>query len=200
MDQRQYLEEHIMYCPYESIKHYLYKQQQTETLLRNELSQAHKENESLKRQCSDSKQHIETITNQLDLMFPGHFINDADISEETRNENMVSENQRINSELENLSANIASLELKQNMALMTETFRLQEEIQSLRAICHGLRIQMHYVLMDRRTSNATTNTNNTNAGTGGGSGVVVNRGNDNNNPSRIHTRLGESFFYSRRHA
>ena len=52
------------------------------------------------------------------------------------------------------------------MALMTETFRLQEELQSLRAICHGLRMQMHYLMMERKTSI----TSNTNAATGANNG------------------------------
>lgn len=179
-DQRQHLDEHILYCPYESIKNYLYKQQQSEKSLRNELLQLHKENESLKRQNSETKQHVESITNQLDLMFPGHFLTDPDIPEEARNENMLSENQRMNNELETLSANLASLELKQNMALMTETFRLQEELQSLRAICHGLRMQMHYVLMDRRTSASSAAGASGNSGTGNGSSV----GNDGSNRPR----------------
>lgn len=41
------------------------------------------------------------------------------------------------------------------MTLMTETFRLQEEMQSLRTICHGMRMQMHYLMMDRRDAAAT---------------------------------------------
>lgn len=113
-------------------------------------------------------------------MFPGHFLTDPDIPEEARNENMLSENQRMNNELETLSANLASLELKQNMALMTETFRLQEELQSLRAICHGLRMQMHYVLMDRRTSASSAAGASGNSGTGNGSSV----GNDGSNRPR----------------
>lgn len=167
-------------CPYESIKEYLHQQKKTEKSLRNELQQLHKENESLKRQQYESRQHIEALTRQLDLMFPGHFVTDPDIPEEARNESVLSENQRVNNELENLSANIASLELKQNMALMTETFRLQEELQSIRAICHGLRMQMHYVMMDRKPTPTTANTNsvannNTNRGTDTNPANALNR-------------------------
>ncbi|KAG1141455.1 hypothetical protein G6F36_015693 [Rhizopus arrhizus] len=68
-------------------------------------------------------------------MFPTYFSPDLDmIPEEARSESVLAENQRVASELETLSANIASLELKQNMALMTETFRLQEELQGLRSV------------------------------------------------------------------
>lgn len=145
--------------------------------MKNELQQLHKENESLKRQQLESRQHIETLTRQLDLMFPGHFMTDPDIPEDARNESVMSENQRINNELENLSANMASLELKQNMALMTETFRLHEEVQSLRAICNGLRMQIHYVLMDRKPTPAAS-----------GSSSNANRTTDTN---RMRLRLGK---------
>jgi chromosome segregation ATPase len=193
-----------VHCPYESIKHYLHKQEQTEKALRAELQQVHKENESLRRQQTESKQQIETITHQLDLMFPGHFINDADIPEEARNESVLSENQRFNNELETLSANIASLELKQNMALMTETFRLQEELQSLRAICHGLRMQMHFIMMERKTT--TTATTNNNAGSSSSSTGITTSGNNrgtagndtsvNGSLNRMRTWLGNHHLFS----
>ncbi|KAF9434903.1 hypothetical protein BGZ76_007228 [Entomortierella beljakovae] len=63
---------------------------------------------------------------------------------------LISENERIRSEIETLTANLASLELKQNMAIMTESMRTQEEVQSLRAVCHGLRMQMHYLLLEQQ--------------------------------------------------
>ncbi|KAG0202063.1 hypothetical protein BGX33_009925 [Mortierella sp. NVP41] len=65
---------------------------------------------------------------------------------------LISENERIRSELETLTAGLASLELKQNMAIMTESMRLQEEVQSLRAVCHGLRMQMHYLMLEQQNS------------------------------------------------
>lgn len=188
------MEEHVLYCPYESIKNYLYKQQQSEKSIKAEVQQLHKENETLKRQYTESQHHIESITHQLDLMFPGHFLSDADIPEEARNESMLSESQRMNNELETLSANLASLELKQNMALMTETFRLQEELQSLRAICHGLRMQMHYVMMERKTTSNTSATvvgSNNNA-TGSASNTNRNDGSTSTTAlNKMRTRLGK---------
>ncbi|KAG2236319.1 hypothetical protein INT48_001383 [Thamnidium elegans] len=187
-DQRQLLSEHTLTCPYEAITNYLQKQQKTETLVQKELRQLHKENATLKREQEESKKHVNTIVNQLDLMFPGHFLLDADIPVEARNESILSESQRLNSELETLSANIASLELKQNMALMTETFRLQEELQSLRAICHGLRMQMHYVMMDRRNNTSSTSSNNTATV----SATNQNRNNENTNAAnRARNYLGK---------
>lgn len=63
---------------------------------------------------------------------------------------LIAENERIKSEIETLTAGLASLELKQNMAIMTESMRMQEEVQSLRAVCHGLRMQMHYLLLEQQ--------------------------------------------------
>jgi predicted nuclease with TOPRIM domain len=156
-----------MMCAYEPIKEYLEIQKENEASLKRELKRLYKENEGLRRQQLDSKHQVEFITNQLDLMFPGHFLTDPDIPEDARNESLLSENQRINNELETLTANLKSLELKQNMALMSETFRLQEELQSLRAICHGMRMQMHYLMMERRgttpgSNNASSSENNPN--------------------------------------
>ncbi|KAF9935021.1 hypothetical protein FBU30_008514 [Linnemannia zychae] len=65
---------------------------------------------------------------------------------------LISENERIRSEIETLTAGLASLELKQNMAIMSESMRLQEEVQSLRAVCHGLRMQMHYLLLEQQNN------------------------------------------------
>lgn len=188
-DQRQLLESHVVICPYEAIKNFLQKQQASENSIKKELQQLHKENATLRREQEESKRHVNTIVNQLDLMFPGHFLMDVDIPAEARNESFLAESQRLNNELETLSANIASLELKQNMALMTETFRLQEELQSLRAICHGLRMQMHYLMMDRRT-------NTTSAGASSNNTSTTSPNNDNTSAvNRVRNYLGKSFFF-----
>ncbi|KAF9202973.1 hypothetical protein BGZ49_006920, partial [Haplosporangium sp. Z 27] len=72
------------------------------------------------------------------------------VSAADTHEQLISENEHIRSEIETLTANLASLELKQNMAIMTESMRMQEEVQSLRAVCHGLRMQMHYLLLEQQ--------------------------------------------------
>ncbi|KAI8380395.1 hypothetical protein BD560DRAFT_388136 [Blakeslea trispora] len=162
-NERQLLKEHLSHCSYETIKSFLHQHKATEKSLKHEIQQLHTENESLKRNQYDMGKKIESVTQQLDLMFPGHFVS----SENTRHEPVLSESQRLNNEIESLSASIASLELKQNMALMTETFRLQEELQSLRAICHGLRMQMHYLMMERKTTSSGTGAAGTNNGASG---------------------------------
>lgn len=155
---RQELDSHIAACPYEGIKGYLEHQRQREQSLRDELSIVRKENETLKRQQAGMRQQIDTITEQLAILFPSHFPSEIDLTNDTHPppENYVTETQRLKSEIETITADIASLELKQNVALMTETFRLQEELQSLRAVCHGIRMQMHFLMMERRGAAATS--------------------------------------------
>ncbi|KAI8340089.1 hypothetical protein BC941DRAFT_419350 [Chlamydoabsidia padenii] len=149
--ERAKLEDHLASsCTYYKIKDFLYQQQQRETQLRDELRAVRKENESLKRLEHETKQQLDTTTNQLSLLFPGHFALDPDLPLDTQQEVVLSETQRLQHDIDSLSANMASLELKQNMALMTETYRLQEEVQSLRAVCHGMRMQMHYLMAERR--------------------------------------------------
>lgn len=48
-----------------------------------------------------------------------------------------------------ISAGLDSLERRQDLALTTETLRMHEDVASLRAIVHGLRMQVHSMMMDR---------------------------------------------------
>ncbi|CAO3586013.1 unnamed protein product [Absidia cylindrospora] len=148
--ERATLDDHLASCTYEKIKGFLHQHRQKETQMKEELQALRKENESLRRHQHETKQQLDTTTNQLSVLFPGHFAVDPDIPLDTQQEVVLSETQRLQSDIDSLSANMTSLELKQNMALMTETFRLQEELQSVRAICHGMRMQMHYLMVERR--------------------------------------------------
>lgn len=176
--ERQELDSHISSCPYEGIKGYLEQQRQREQALKDELSSVRKENETLKRQQAGMRQQIDTMTEQLAILFPSHFPSDIDLSDENHPppESYLTETQRLKNEIETITANIASLELKQNVALMTETFRLQEELQSLRAVCHGIRMQMHFLMMERRGAtsalNATEAASSSNAPSAEGSGPL----------------------------
>jgi hypothetical protein len=95
-----------------------------------------------------------TRNNSIDGLGPGIPNNGGPLAGATvtadTQEFLISENERMRSEIETLTAGLASLELKQNMAIMTESMRMQEEIQSLRAACHGLRMQMHYLLLEQQ--------------------------------------------------
>ncbi|KAL0579149.1 hypothetical protein V5O48_002830 [Marasmius crinis-equi] len=48
-----------------------------------------------------------------------------------------------------LSSSVDSLSRRNDIALTNETFRINEEIMSLKANMHGLRMQVHTILMDR---------------------------------------------------
>lgn len=147
---RESFDQHKKDCPYEGIKGFLTYHQQQNKLMKEEFQSIRKEHESLKRNQQDLRQQVENMNNQLGILFPAHFNLDPDLPLDAQQEAVLSETQRLQSDLDTLSANMANLELKQNMALMTETFRLQEELQSIRAVCHGMRMQMHYLLMERR--------------------------------------------------
>jgi TRAF-type zinc finger len=156
---------HQKECAYEGIKDFLYQQKQREDALHEELSYARRGYESLSSQLEGLNTQVSHMQDSLSAMFPSYFqsyrshqnmynddepitdLNDVPLSPQ---EIIMSDNERLKNDIETITANIASLELKQNVALMTETLRMQEEMQSLRALCHGLRMQMHYVLMERR--------------------------------------------------
>jgi hypothetical protein len=163
---------HQKECAYEGIKDYLYKQQQREEALHEELKYTRRGYESLSSQLEDLNTQFSHLYESLSAMFPSYFqqqrnqnmynddehitdLNDVPLSPQ---EIIMSDNERIKNDIETITANMASLELKQNVALMTETLRMQEEMQSLRALCHGLRMQMHFVLMERRGSVGGPNT------------------------------------------
>ncbi|KAG2180268.1 hypothetical protein INT43_004057 [Umbelopsis isabellina] len=154
---------HLKECPYEAIKDYLFQQKHREDALLEELRHSRRGYDSLSSQLEDLTGQVSHLHESLSAMFPNYFaprrrsaynddehitdINDVVLSPQ---EIIMSDNERLKNDVETITANMASLELKQNVALMTETLRMQEEMQSLRALCHGLRMQMHFVLMERR--------------------------------------------------
>ncbi|KAI9007567.1 hypothetical protein CLU79DRAFT_778137 [Phycomyces nitens] len=151
---------HINQCAYEPIKHFLIKQQRTERSLRQDVEQLQQENNRLKEQQEELREQVQITMDQLALLFPSHFP-----SQGSSIGPVLTETERLETEIESLNANLVSLELKQNMALMTETFRLQEEMQSLRTVCYGIRMHIHYMMMERKgsampsTSNTVPNAN-----------------------------------------
>ena len=48
-----------------------------------------------------------------------------------------------------LATALDTLGKRHDVALMTETLRMHEDVQSLRAIVHGLRMQVHQIMMER---------------------------------------------------
>ncbi|KAI8063527.1 hypothetical protein BC940DRAFT_307428 [Gongronella butleri] len=150
--ERAQLQAHEDTCLYKKMEGFFSKQQRKDETMQDEIRQLRKENESLRRWQREMRHQVDRTVSQLGVLFPAHFALDPDLPLETQQQAVLSETERLQSDVDQLSSSLASLELKQNMALMTETFRLQEEMQSLRAVCHGMRMQMHYLMMDRRGS------------------------------------------------
>ncbi|CAJ0751101.1 12749_t:CDS:2, partial [Entrophospora sp. SA101] len=65
---------------------------------------------------------------------------------------LLSDNDRINNEIQLLNENLIDLEFKQNDALMKETLKIQQEVTSLKSTCNSLKMQINYLLMERRTT------------------------------------------------
>ncbi|GAA97669.1 uncharacterized protein L969DRAFT_94807 [Mixia osmundae IAM 14324] len=52
--------------------------------------------------------------------------------------------------LNEVTRGLEALELKQDMSIANETIHIQEELQSLRGAVHTVRMQQHYLMMERR--------------------------------------------------
>ncbi|RUS22583.1 hypothetical protein BC937DRAFT_88370, partial [Endogone sp. FLAS-F59071] len=175
---------HIPTCPYEALKGFFALHRRQTDHLEYELRQLRDSQQDLADDVSDLRDRLGEVTDGLSEMFPSYFApthhapplsvvhrDSSDPSDPSYlplsaaptlslplspHELLLSDNERIRNEVETLTASLASLEVKQNVAIMTETLRMQEEMQSLRALCHGLRMQMHYLLMERRQGPATS--------------------------------------------
>ncbi|KAI7863323.1 hypothetical protein BDF14DRAFT_1697824, partial [Spinellus fusiger] len=121
---------HTTACPYEAIKGHLQQQQQQHAHLVQTLDALTSENALLRQQHKDLQAQWQGTLEQWQTLTTDPMA-------------------QLRTRVDSLGAGLQSLELQQNMALMTETFRLQEEMQSVKAVCHGIRMQMHYLMMDR---------------------------------------------------
>lgn len=146
-DKRQHLEKHSASCPYEAVKHYLYKQKENENKLKEDMQELWKENKALKQSQFSTQVLISSIIYRLDRLTPGHDLYDPSMSETRRDEAIRSQTDRLANEVENLATKIIDLELQQKTALLKETFALQEELQKLRSSCFNSRMQVHYLTM-----------------------------------------------------
>ncbi|KAK4692284.1 hypothetical protein P7C70_g9164, partial [Phenoliferia sp. Uapishka_3] len=50
--------------------------------------------------------------------------------------------------IQSLSSDLSALDARQHSSLLNETLRIQDDVQSVRGVLHGVRMQMHYVLME----------------------------------------------------
>ncbi|CAG8541218.1 3476_t:CDS:2, partial [Ambispora gerdemannii] len=142
-------------CPYEPLKDCFEMHKRRTESLEAENIQLRTKVQELDLTVGSLRDQIATISNWLAVMFPSHFIDPrvpttSIIDSEHSQELLLSENEQIKNDITTITDNLAELELRQNVALMTESLRMQEEVQSLRALCHGIRMQMHYLLMERQ--------------------------------------------------
>ncbi|CAB4397572.1 unnamed protein product [Rhizophagus irregularis] len=140
--------DHIDSCSYEPLKGFfnMYKQ-------RNEALE--QENQRLKTNIQELNSTVSLLENQVTAMsnWLSNFTDSKGIlsnsegqpSGSSAHELILSDDDHMKNEIENLSFNLMDLD-----AIMTENMRMQEEIQSVKNICYGLRMQMHYLLMERR--------------------------------------------------
>ncbi|OZJ03895.1 hypothetical protein BZG36_03953 [Bifiguratus adelaidae] len=168
--------EHLLDCLYEKLKGYFAIQKSKEEAMKKEIKHLRASQETMSHSIAAMREDFTATLDALSTLFPSYFRgsfegrHDTQTPLQSSHEILFAETEQIKNEMESLQANLASMELKQNVALMTETLRLQEEIQSLRALGNGLRMQMHYVLMERRNTTSATSTPNTSANTVPGAG------------------------------
>ncbi|CAG8630028.1 18341_t:CDS:2 [Acaulospora morrowiae] len=154
---------HIVECPFEPLKGFFKIHKERMDTLDQENKQLRFTVQELKKTNLSLQNQVSEIFNLLNSGFPSHDLEskgdvlslERSTSIITTQELLLSDNDHFKNQIEALNASFADLELRQNVALMTESLRMQEEIQSLKNLCHGLRMQMHYLLMERRINDPT---------------------------------------------
>ncbi|TPX34340.1 hypothetical protein SmJEL517_g02949 [Synchytrium microbalum] len=142
--------QHTLSCPYEAIKGFLVLQEQ-----RNE--ELADENRDLKGQVALLRQELSELREAA--VGPDHLqqaLGPPPILDPPTLEHLnqiVAENEILRNDMEAMTQTIASVELNQNMALLSESNRLREEMQSVRAMCQAVQMQLVYSL-DRRKDGA----------------------------------------------
>ncbi|KAG9305858.1 hypothetical protein G9A89_006269 [Geosiphon pyriformis] len=150
-------------CTYESLQKFFKIYQGRTDTLEHENLQLRSKVQELQGTIGYLQNQVSTLTNWLAVMFPSYFPDSktpVNINGELSTipqDILLSENEQIKNDLGNLNVKLADLELRQNVALMTESLRIQEEMQSLKALCHGMRMQIHYSLAERRGDESSIN-------------------------------------------
>ncbi|CAG8696930.1 13917_t:CDS:1, partial [Acaulospora colombiana] len=154
---------HILECPFESLKGFFKIHRQQMETLDQENKQLRSSIKELKRTNLSLQTQISEISNLLNSEFPSYDLEskgsalrlEGETSIITAQELLLSDNAHFKSQIETLNADLADLELRQNVALMTESLRIQGEMQNLKNLWHSLRMQMHYLLLERRENGPT---------------------------------------------
>ncbi|KAJ1568550.1 hypothetical protein HK096_006117 [Nowakowskiella sp. JEL0078] len=137
---------HLQTCSYEAIKSFL----QIQELRHQELQQ---QNTQMSAQIESLQAEIQVFQNSCFCNIPGHefaVIPDGPVT--VAIDRIGEDIEFLRVEMENMNASSAAIEVKQNLALMNESSRLREEIQSVKALCHAMQMQMIYLLERRKES------------------------------------------------
>jgi outer membrane murein-binding lipoprotein Lpp len=129
---------HLETCAYEGIRSFIelstwrYDQLSHENAqLRSELAQLR---DTLNAVRGDLVRDIAAIAPPIDLL--PHI------------DRLTADNERVSSDVQSITADMASMDLRHNMAVMNESFRMREEMQALRQMCQVMQSQIMY-LSDR---------------------------------------------------
>ncbi|KAI9143559.1 hypothetical protein BKA69DRAFT_1036691 [Paraphysoderma sedebokerense] len=156
------LSTHKTACPYIALQTFIHQHDNQIEILNNQVHSLQAENQNLKLAIGTLEEQIQMIMERLDpllqLTTNSPFSPmEANLSLVDTSNILLSEHDQIKSDIEMLSANLASLESKQNLALMTEHLKIQEDLQHLRNVhsktreeVQSLRNLYSLLLMERK--------------------------------------------------
>lgn len=156
MGPKRTVEEHLSECAYERIKGFF-------AINNDRISTLEQEN-------SKYRSGLEIISKRLDSLYAENYDLEADAGyayddfdplkatseagPSTRSPRPQSNASILQMQIDQLQHSVLQIEMQQNSHshFVSENLRLQEELQALRSIVHGIRMQMHWLLMERRNA------------------------------------------------
>ncbi|KAJ3300259.1 hypothetical protein HK104_002821 [Borealophlyctis nickersoniae] len=174
---------HTPSCPYEALKGFFAQYEkrydkviQENRYLHHQIDTLQEEIRALKTMhvaSGDHRGHIEELTRLVGGMNDrtGQLTQLVGTLNE-RTDGLTEDFLHIRSDLVNISAGLGALEIKQDMALMTESTRLREEMQSVRALCQAVQMQLVSYAFDRRKELSSSQTSSV-KGLGGAAAAVA---------------------------
>ncbi|KAL7269332.1 hypothetical protein RUND412_008013 [Rhizina undulata] len=125
-----------------------------------------------------------TLRRRLDILLPplpanNPNANDSSIEDQTIY--LLTEQERLRTDMDRLSASMGEMKIEQSMQLMSESARIMEDLAAIRGAITGMRIQMHWLLTTRLHNteqrhvnggaNSSNNTNSQSRSTGDNGGI-----------------------------
>ncbi|KAI8929771.1 hypothetical protein BC831DRAFT_442036 [Entophlyctis helioformis] len=136
---------HLPSCAYAAIQGFfaIFEQQQAGLVA---------ENANLKHRIGSMEVRIESMTNEILRLRMAQPVAPQEPAGPSRGliDQMTHDMQMMKNDLDAMNANIASLALQQDMSIMTENNRLRDEMQSIRAICQTIQIQLINLAFEHR--------------------------------------------------